>query len=204
VSGRTTRGQALAAAGALAASLVLPRAALAARPGAEDRAVLERLLALEHVQAAFYTEAERVAGLAGTNRAAAAALGAAERAHVRALRSLIGAGAPARPVFDFRGATEDDDAFTSAASALEDLCVAALAAELPRIRSREVLQAAVGLRGAEARHAAWARRLAGQPPAPAALDAPRPWDAVAEELAARHPVRPEPHTTGRSVPRWRP
>jgi hypothetical protein len=201
---RTTRGQALAAAGALAASLVLPRAALAARPGAEDREVLEHLLALEHVQAAFYTEAERIAGLSGGNRAAAAALGAAERAHVRALRSLIGAGAPARPVFDFRGATEDDDAFTAAAAALEDLCVAALAAELPRIRSREVLQAAVGLRGAEARHAAWARRLAGRPPAPVALDGSRAWAAVSADLAARFPVRPEPRTTADSVPRWRP
>jgi hypothetical protein len=106
-------------------------------------------------------------------------------------------------VFDFRGATEDDDAFTAAAAALEDLCVAALAAELPRIRSREVLQAAVGLRGAEARHAAWARRLAGLPPAPAALDAPRAWDAVADELDSRFPVRAAPRTTGRSAPRWR-
>jgi ferritin-like protein len=172
-----TRGQVLggarAAAGALAACLVLPSGAFAARVSRHDRSILNYALSLEYLQDAFYTEADRVGALTGARRTAAGVLGGVERAHVRAFRSLLGSSAAPRPRFDFRGTTEEDDAFLRTAVAFEDLSVAAYKAQAPRIASRAVLQAAVGIHSVEARHAAWMRHLVGVQPAASAFDEPK-------------------------------
>jgi hypothetical protein len=196
-----TRGQLLAAAGAMAAGLALPAAARAARVSGDDREVLTFLLSLEHLQDAFYSEAERVGALTGARREVATALGGVERAHAQAFRALLGPRAPARPSFDFQGATEDDDAFLRTAVALEDLTVAAYKAQVPRIGAPEILQAAIGIHSAEARHAAWVRRLADAPPAAAAFDEPRTRAESLRAIAgARIAIRRRPRTDASSDP----
>ena len=200
--GELVRG-ALATAGALAAGMLLPRSAAAAEPSAGDRSVLAYALSLEYLQDAFYTEAERLRALTGARRTAAGVLGAVERAHVRAFRDLLGSSAPARPTFDFRGTTEEDDAFLRTAVALEDLGVAAYKAQAPHLSAPAVLQAAIGIHTVEARHAAWMRRLAGVQPAPSAFDEAAGRAAVQRTVAStRFVVRHLPRTTRTRAPRF--
>ena len=149
----STRGALLGGALAAIGALALPAVA-GAQLAQRDRSVLTYALSLEYLQDAFYTEAERLGALQGKVADAARALGRTERAHVKAFRALLGSGAPARPRFDFHGTTEDELAFLHTAVALEDLCVGAYAGQAARIRSPEVLQAAVGIHSVEARHAA--------------------------------------------------
>ena len=173
-------GGALAAIGALALPAAAAAAARAARPlGAHLRAVARvppgRLL--------HRGRAPRRA--AGEGADAARVLGQTERAHVKAFRALLGSSAPARPRFDFHGTTEDELAFLHTAVALEDLCVGAYAGQATRIRSPEVLQAAVGIHSVEARHAAWLRRLLDIRPTEGSLDEPRGRRSVVGTIAAK-------------------
>lgn len=77
-------------------------------------------------------------------------VGAVERAHVKALRGVLGKRAVARPFFNFRGVTEDQPAFVRTAVAFEDLAVAAYKGQAHLIESPEVLAAAVGIHSVEA------------------------------------------------------
>ncbi len=167
-----TRGQLLGG-GALAgaATLLLPGSARA--QSRRDRSILNYALALEELQAAFYTEAERAGALKGTAASFVEVLGGVERSHVRAFRGLLGDDAIRRPRFDFRGTTEEERPFLRTAVAFEDLAVEAYKAQASRIQSREVLQAAIGIHTVEARHAAWMRRRLGVQPAARAFDRAR-------------------------------
>ena len=110
----------LAGGGAVLAALVLAEPGRAASKS--DVAILNYALTLEYLQAAFYTEAERRKALrTPLARQTTRVLGAVERAHVTALQDALGAAAVARPSFDFRGTTEDEDAFIKTAVAFEDL-----------------------------------------------------------------------------------
>jgi hypothetical protein len=178
LGGPLTRGDALRAAAvggaALLAAAARPGWAGAATPGARrDVDILNYALTLEYLQAAFYTEVERIGAVTGRLADQARLVGAHERAHVKAFREVLGRRAIGRPRFDFRGATEDDERFRRTAVAFEDLAVAAYAAQAPRIRSQAYLSSAVAIASVEARHAAWIRRLAGVVPAASAFDEPR-------------------------------
>jgi rubrerythrin len=177
-------GGAAAAVGMFAAALAFPGAA-SAQLAARDRSILTYALSLEYLQDAFYTEAERLGALSGPVAAAARTLGQVERAHVRAFRELLGAGAPERPRFDFRGTTEDELAFLRTAVALEELCVGAYAGQAPRIRDREVLQAAMDIHSVEARHAAWLRHLLDVRPTLTSFDTPRGRRSVVGTISAK-------------------
>lgn len=155
--------------GALLAAASAPAEA---QSGRQDVAILNFALSLEYLQAAFYTEVERIGSLRGRLKEQAETVGAHERAHVAAFRETLGSRAIARPRFDFRGATEDSDRFRRTAVAFEDLSVAAYKGQAPRIRAREYLVPALAVHAVEARHAAWIRRLAGEQPAADAFDEP--------------------------------
>jgi hypothetical protein len=150
----------------------LARPALADAAGRRDNDILNFALALEYLQAAFYTETERMGALGGRAEEATRVVGAVERAHVQALRKVLGRAAVRRPRFNFRGTTEDERAFLKTAVAFEDLAVAAYKGQAPRIRSPEILAAAVAIHSVEARHAAWMRRLYGIVPVDDAFDEP--------------------------------
>nr|MBA2630737.1 ferritin-like domain-containing protein [Thermoleophilaceae bacterium] len=156
--GGPTRAQFLRGAGAGGALLLGGLAApAAAQSGSEagDRAILNYALTLEYLQAAFYTEAERLGALKGDFRRQARIVGAHERAHVTALRDVLGRRAVNRPKFDFRGVTEDQVAFRRTAVAFEDLGTAAYKDQAPKLKSRAYLSAAIRIHSVEARHAAW-------------------------------------------------
>jgi hypothetical protein len=137
-----------------------------------DVDILNYALVLEYLQASFYTEAEQNGALTGETARAARLIGGVERGHVKAVRNVLGAAAVRRPVFDFKGTTEQQDDFLRTAVAFEDLSVAAYKDQAPRIRSKAVLAAAVGIHSVEARHAAWMRALFDVVPAAASFDRP--------------------------------
>ncbi len=157
------------------AALILASGAADARaqsPGKQDLAVLNFALTLEYLQAAFYTEAERLKALKGEPKQAATVVGAVERAHVKAFRDLLGRKAVRKPSFDFQGVTEKPEAFLKTAVAFEDLAVAAYKGQAGKLRSKGALAAAISIHSVEARHAAWMRFLVGATPAANAFDKP--------------------------------
>jgi rubrerythrin len=177
-------------------------AAVAARPAVADArdsdvAILNFALSLEYLQAAFYSEVERMKVLHGELARQARTVGAHERAHVAAFRKVLGAKAIKPSHFDFRGATEGPEKFRRTAVAFEDLAVAAYKGQAPKIHSQAYLAAALGIHAVEARHAAWIRRLAGVVPAPTAFDLPRSRASATQIVGSTHFVV---HTSGAGKP----
>ena len=189
------RRAALGSAALLAASSEPASAAL----GKRDEAILNYALTLEYVQDSFYSEVERLGTLSGALETQAKTVAAHERAHVKALREVLGSRAVKRPRFDFRGATEDADRFRKTAVAFEDLAVAAYKAQAPLIQSRAYLVPALAIHSVEARHAAWIRRLAGEVPAAESFDEPRSKQSTLAIVADTHFVL---HTSSRRKPKF--
>ena len=180
----TTRSQFLTRAGAvgggaLAVSFGLDPALARAATAKGDIAILNYALTLEYLEAAFYTEAEQMGALSGELALFAHVVGEHERAHVAALKQVLGRKAVKRPRFNFRGTTEDADKFAATAQVLEDTGVAAYTGQAPKLKSTALLEAALAIHAVEARHAAWIRHIVAAPaypdapadyPAPAALN----------------------------------
>ena len=191
----------LAGGGAALAALVLAEPGRAASKS--DVAILNYALTLEYLQAAFYTEAERRKALrTPLARQTTRVLGAVERAHVKALQDALGAAAVARPSFDFRGTTEDEDAFIKTAVAFEDLGTAAYKGQAHRLESPALLAAAVSIHSVEARHAAWIRYLAGAPPASSALDEAKSMAETRRLVASTGFIVATPSTQSQEEPRF--
>jgi hypothetical protein len=169
---------------------------------ASDISILNYALVLEHLQAAFYTEAERSGALTGKTAQAAGVVGATERAHVKAFLKLLGSQAVKRPTFDFQGVTEHQQQFLKTAVAFEDLAVAAYKGQAPKLKSRAVLAAAVGIHSVEARHAAWMRALFGITPAVHAFDQPSSRAAINRIVASTHFIVAKPHMKGNKEPKF--
>jgi hypothetical protein len=162
-------GGALAAGGIIAGGLPLP--AVSQPSPAQDRRVLDWLLPVEQLQAAFYTEAERRGALRGELRELSQVVGEQERAHVAALERAVGGAASSRPEFDFGDATSDPQRFLAAALEVEELALAAVNGQVPNLTKRRIVMA-MGIASVEARHVGWIRDLAGRNPAPRPADAP--------------------------------
>jgi Ferritin-like domain len=208
-----TRGQLLrhgaraTAVGILAVGL-LPEAAQAraskrdrAQHADHDVAILNFALVLEYLQAAFYTEAERVGSLHGALGEQARVVGSHERAHVKALRQTLASAAVKSPSFNFRGTTDNPRSFRATAVAFEDLAVGAYKEQLPKIHSNQYLAAAISIHSVEARHAAWIRYLAGIVPAQHAFDASLPDHQTVDIVNATHFVSLHPpRTSSRHAP----
>jgi rubrerythrin len=183
---------------------------LAIRPGvaaasssSNDVAILNFALALEYLQASFYTEAERIGALHGALAHQANVVGVHERDHVKAFKSVLGSAAIKQPSFNFHGVTENPDAFRSTAVAFEDLATAAYKEQAPKIESRTYLAAALAIHSVEARHAAWIRRLAGFLPAAKAFDEPLSDQKVVAIVNSTHFVTlQDPSMSARTSPRF--
>ena len=197
----------MATAGVLATAL-LPEVAQAraskrdrSKRAADDVAILNFALVLEYLQAAFYTEAERVGALHGPLAQQARVVGSHERAHVKAFRQTLGSAAVKSPSFNFRGATDSPKSFRATAVAFEDLAVGAYKEQLPKINSSRYLAAAVSIHSVEARHAAWIRYLAGIVPAEHAFDEPLPDHETTQIVNATHfVVLHDPQTSAKRAP----
>lgn len=180
-------------------------AALAAPPQADavtrsDSAILNFALTLEYLQAAFYTETERSRAVRGDLAQVPRQLGSVERAHVRALRDVLGRRAVKRPAFDFHGVTENQVAFLKTAVAFEDLGAAAYKGQATRVESPALLAAAVAIHSVEARHAAWMRYLAGVVPAASAFDEPKGEREVRRIVASTRFITKRARVRGRRSP----
>ena len=204
VSGETRGaflGRAVVGSAALLGALAAPASARGAT-AASDVAILNYALTLEYLQAAFYTETERLGAIRGKLQPVPRQLGAVERAHVAAIRKVLGRAAVKRPAFDFRGVTENQTKFLKTAVAFEDLAAAAYKAQAARIKSPALLAAAVSIHSVEARHAAWMRFLAGVTPAASAFDEGKSIPEVKSIVAATHFIVAQPKRTSRKRPRY--
>ena len=147
----------------------------------KDVEALQLILLLEYTEAAFYEEALDRGSLSGEVRGYAEAVLDQEREHLAFIRKALGSKAGEPPSFDFGAATRDPDRFASTAAELEDLAVAAYNGQATNV-SRPTLEAAATVVSVEARHAAWIRSIAGEPPAPDATDTPLSAQQVREGL----------------------
>jgi rubrerythrin len=166
----------IAALGALAAVPAVGRLvrlgnAVASPSKAQDVRILQLVLQLEYTQVAFYEQALQKASLRGELREFARTALAHERAHLEAIKGALGAGAGPPPRFAFGAAVRNPGAFTQAAIKLEDLAIAGYNGQATNLTSA-TLAAAATIVSVEARHAAWVRTLAGDVPAPEAVDTP--------------------------------
>jgi hypothetical protein len=157
---------------------------------------------LEYLQAALYTEAERIGALTPKTLAWARVVGAHERAHVQAIKGLLGRKAVSSPAFNFRGVTEQERPFIRTAVAFEELTGALLKWQAVRLDSREILAAVATLHSVETRHAAWIRRIIGLQPASKAFDQPAPQKQMARLIASTNFIVRRPKTTRKARPRY--
>jgi rubrerythrin len=202
MSAGLSRRRFLAASAGTAVGLGVGAIPAGAAVSSGDIDILNYALLLEELQAAFYTEAERRKALSGDSLRAVEVIGAVERAHVKALRAVLGQKAIKPPFFNFKGTTEDPDAFLRTAVAFEDLAVAAYKGQAPLIRSPDVLAAAISIHSVEARHAAWIRFLAGSQPATDALDAPLSRAETMDIVNATGFIVARPRTTTSRKPKY--
>jgi hypothetical protein len=194
-------GKALIGSATLLGALAAPaRGSAATSPS--DTAILNFALTLEYLQAGFYTETQRLGAIGAELARVPRQLGSVERAHVTALRNVLGRAAVKRPSFDFRGATEDQEAFLKTAVAFEDLGAAAYKGQATRVDSPALLAAAVAIHSVEARHAAWMRYLAGTTPAGRAFDEPKREFEVRDIVASTRFIVARPRTARRRSPRF--
>ena len=169
--------KAIVGGGALLAALAAPPTLTAKTSKANDVQIFKYALNFEYLQSTFYTETERagtVAAMEPRKELWAKTLGAHERAHVKIVRQVLGDAAGKKPFFNFRGNTESEERFTRTAVAMEDLTTALLTGVTPALHSRGLIAAAFSLLTVEARHAAWARHIAGVVPVAGPFDEPKP------------------------------
>jgi hypothetical protein len=177
--GRSSRATILKSAAAAGAAAAAGGGLLALRPGpafsapsaSQDVRILNFVLLLEYVQAAFYGEARKHAALGSDIVEFAKVVGGHEDQHVAALEQALGPKARKRPTLHFGAATRNRQTFLAAAIKLEDLGVAAYNGQAANLTPKTLLTAAE-IVSVEARHAGWIRAIAGKLPAVGATDKP--------------------------------
>jgi hypothetical protein len=168
----------------MVAVLGLPPRPAASTPSTQaDEAILNFLLLLERVQAAFYAQARQAGALDGELRQFVDVVAEHERAHVEQLVEALGDAADPPPRVQLESATADAARVGATAVALEDLALASYNDQVPHLTPAG-MRPALRVSSVEARHAAWARDLAGKVPAPLAADEPLSEDAVRAGLRA--------------------
>jgi rubrerythrin len=142
-----------------------------ARSAAHDQEILMFGLLIERLQAAFYAAALRGGRLSGERRQFAEIVGAQEQAHVKYLASALGSHAGKSPSFHFGDAATDPSKFITTAIELEQTGLGVYNGQAVNL-TPAALAAAARVVSVEARHAAWARAIAGEIPAPVPVDVP--------------------------------
>ncbi|MBV9415336.1 MAG: ferritin-like domain-containing protein [Solirubrobacterales bacterium] len=138
---------------------------------ATDHEILTFGLLIEQLQAAFYAAALQGGKLTGEARQFAQVVGAEEAAHVKYFVDALGPSAGTTPRFRFGDAATDPAKFIATAVSLEEAGLGVYNGQAVNLTPK-TLAAAARVVSVEARHAAWARALAGKDPAPVAVDVP--------------------------------
>ncbi|MGS0688578.1 ferritin-like domain-containing protein [Nakamurella sp. GG22] len=143
------------------------RWALAA-PGdfASDVDVLNYALTLEYLEAAFYQQGNAAGLLDGVEKEYLASIQSDEEYHVKALSDTItklGGTPVAAPGVDFAGAFADRNSYLTTSVTFENVGVGAYLGAAGYIKDKAILQAAAGIFGVEARHAAVVASLLNLP-----------------------------------------
>jgi hypothetical protein len=135
----------------------------------QDAKILNFLLVLEYLQAAFYREAVSQGALRGELAQFARVVGSQEAAHVALLKKKLGNAARKQPTFHFKGTTANAKKFARTARMLEETGVAAYIGQGANLTHRAIVPIA-RITSVEGRHAAWISDYLGEPPAPRAAD----------------------------------
>ncbi|GAC1372939.1 MAG: ferritin-like domain-containing protein [Actinomycetota bacterium] len=163
------KGTAAVIPGTMALDMLLNRSfAFAQTPDfATDIDVLNYALTLEYLESAFYTQGNAKNLLTGVEATYLKAIGADEAAHVAALKATItklGGTPVAAPGVDFKDSFSTRDKFLMTSNTLENVGVGAYLGAAGFIKNKDILQAAAGIFGVEARHAAVTGNLLNLPP----------------------------------------
>jgi rubrerythrin len=145
--------------------------ASSAAPSSRDEEVLNLALAFEELQSDFYAQASKSVQLRGEWRQFAEVVGGHERDHVAFLKGKLGAAAKPAPRLHLTRAPTSLAEFQRLAVAFEDAGVALYNGQAGNL-TPDTLALAAEIVSVEARHAAWARDLAGEVPAPVPTDLP--------------------------------
>ena len=127
--------------------------------GGDDVEILNYALKLEHLETAFYQEAEET-GLIKDKRALELlkAFGETEATHVETLKATVkklGGTPVSKPTTRFELVFEGGaEMILQSAATIENLGAAAYLGQAPRIKSKDILAAALSIHSVEARHAA--------------------------------------------------
>jgi hypothetical protein len=154
-------------AGGLAAGL--PTQSRSASSIAHDVQILNYVLRLESLKAAFYSQAAMQGDLTDELHQLAKVLARQERAHVSFLRNRLGNLAAPERTYDFGEATTDEAVFADTAHQLEEAAVAAYIGEGPNL-NRSLMVPFAQMCSVEARHAAWIADILRDDPAPRPAD----------------------------------
>ncbi len=131
-----------------------------------DVDVLNYALTLEYLEAEFYRQGNESGLLDGQEAQYLQQVGADEAAHVDGITQTINqlGGMPVEaPGVDFGGAFDSRDTYLETAFTFENLGVSAYLGAAGFIKEKAILQAAAGIFGVEARHAAVIGNLLGKP-----------------------------------------
>ena len=139
-----------------------------AAPGdfGSDIDVLNYALTLEYLEAAFYQQGNQAGLLDGVEKDYLATIQADEEFHVKALTDTIvslGGTPVAAPWVDFGGSFADRNSYLTTSVTFENVGVGAYLGAAGFIKDRAILQAAAGIFGVEARHAAVVANLLNLP-----------------------------------------
>lgn len=139
-----------------------------AAPGdfGSDIDVLNYALTLEYLEAAFYQQGNQAGLLSGIEQQYLASIQSDEEYHVQALTDTIvklGGTPVAAPGVDFGAAFADRNSYLTTSVTFENVGVGAYLGAAGYIQDKSILQAAAGIFGVEARHAAVVANLLGQP-----------------------------------------
>lgn len=173
-------GAGLASGGILLGGLA--QLAASAPSPSQDLTVLRFALALEELQADFYARALRDLNLDPAWLQFAQTVSPHERAHLAFVRRLLGGAADPSPRLELTRAPVDAGEFQRLAVTLEDIGVSFYNGQAGNLTAGS-LAAVSEIMSVESRHAAWARALAGEQPAPVASDVPADAAQVSDRLA---------------------
>ncbi len=153
-----------------------------AQGGTNDLDILQYALALEQLEATFYTKGLAAGLLSGRELELVAPIQDHERTHVVTVSATIrdlGATPNPKPQFTFPSGTfSDRETFLQTASTFEELGVNAYHGQVANIDSEAILAAAASIAGVESRHAAILADLIGGEPFPAPFEAGKPMSFV--------------------------